>query len=163
MSMNRAIVLTVGALLTGATAQAADKNEVPAAAKAILDKATEYEIYSLDPSVEGVKDGFHGWKVLGKTTVKDAKRTDLLKALAKGVDENKGEAAKCFIPRHGIRARDGDKTVDLVICFQCLQVYVYYDKSEKRDAMFLTSRSPEESFDSVLKAAGVPLASKAKE
>jgi hypothetical protein len=124
----------------------------------LLDKATELELYSLDPSmrVEKEKDGFHGYKVLGKTNVKDADtRQVLITAFAKGVKENKGIAANCFIPRHGIRFKSGETTIDLVICFECFQVRQYSDG--KAGPGFLITRSPQLIFNKVLKDAGVEL------
>jgi hypothetical protein len=163
MPATRVCLLGLIVLLLGVSASVA-RDQIPEATQAILDKATEYEVYSLDPTPgDAVKDGFHGWKVLGKTTVKADKRKGLLDALAKGIKDNKGEAAKCFIPRHGIRATHDGKSVDLVICFQCLQIYVFHDKSDKHDATILTTATPQEAFDKVLKDAGIKLAEKAKE
>src|SRR5262249_21920882 len=98
----------------------------------VLEKADSYELLSLDPGTEGVKDGFHGWKVLGKTTVKDKKaRALVLGALKKGVAE-RGRPLKCFEPRHGLRATHGGTTVELVICFEGGRVFVHVGKAERR-------------------------------
>jgi hypothetical protein len=143
-------------------------NRIPEVVEHLFDKAETFELYSLDPdqrSKDGKpvapKDGFHGWRVLGKTTVKEpAERKRLADALRLGAEDNYGVAAACFIPRHGIRLKGDDKTVDLVICFQCLQVEVYVDG--KREKGFLTSGDPQPTFDAVLKAAGIQLAKPAK-
>jgi hypothetical protein len=162
-----ALVLAAGLLVTLGRAedQPKKKNAIPAEARAILDKADSFELLSLDPSPEGeVKDGFHDWKVLGKTEVKDAEtRKKLVSALAKGAEENDGTVANCFNPRHGIRATHGKKTVELVICFECLQVKGYVDKGDKETANFLTAKMPQPVFDKVLKDAGVKLPKAAKE
>ena len=135
------------------------KNAIPADVKTVLEKADTFELYSLDPGEESVKDGFHGWKVLGKTTIKDTDvRKEVIAALAKGVADNDGRAAKCFEPRHGIRVVHDGKTTDLVICFACYQVRV--TQGDKRGEGFLTTDSPQATFDKVLKAAGVKLAPK---
>src|SRR5262245_44881959 len=109
------------ALAAPLAAEARDKdNKFPDDVLKVLEKADSYELLSLDPGVKGVKGGFHGWKVLGKTTVKDKKvRGQVLAALKKGVADSDGRVAKCFIPRHGVRATHGGKTVELVICFEC--------------------------------------------
>jgi hypothetical protein len=127
---------------------------------AILEKATQFDLYSLEPATEGKveknKKTFHGWEVLGKTTVKDGKtRKELLDALQK-----KGDVAKCFDPRHGIRASHGGKSVDLVICFRCGQIYVFPDGKGERAATLTISDTSQPVFDRVLKAAKVPLAKK---
>jgi hypothetical protein len=166
MSAPRTLAVALALTLCAGTLASAEKeSKIPDDVKAVLDKADSFELLSLDPSVdrETVKDGFHGWKVLGKTAVKDADvRKQLVAALAKGAAENKGEVAKCFNPRHGIRATQDKKTVEMVICFECLQAHVYIDKSDKNTAGFLTNKSPQPAFDKVLKDAGVPLPDQAK-
>ena len=136
-------------------------DEIPADAKTALEKATEWELYSLDPEhqKDPPKDGFHGWKVLGKTTVKDADtRKTLLAALDKGAKDNDGTVARCFDPRHGIRVKAGDQTIDLVICFECYQVKTFM--GDKLGRGFLTTRSPQPALDKVLTDAKVPLPKK---
>src|SRR5262249_10825875 len=83
--------------------------QLPKEAKAVLEQAEQLELYSLDPTdgmlpKEKEKDGFHGWKVLGKTQIKEAETLKKVRAaLDKGIAESEGVAA-CFRPRHGIRA-----------------------------------------------------------
>jgi hypothetical protein len=135
--------------------------EIPADARAALEKAAEWELYSLDPSrfKDPPKDNFHGWKVLGMTTVKDADtRKALLAALDKGARDNDGTVAACFNPRHGIRVKAGDKTIDLVICFECFSASVF--TGAERSGSFLTTASPQPALDRVLTAARVPLPKK---
>jgi hypothetical protein len=162
---NIAIALAIS-LLAGVSAGSADKgkdNKIPDEARAILEKAEQIELLSLDPArgEEKPKDDFHGFKVLGKTVVKDAEvRKKLIAAFEKGVAENKGEAALCFNPRHGIRASHDGKTADFVICFECFHGHVHV--GEKKLEGFLTTDSPEAAFDKVLKDAKVPLAEKPK-
>jgi len=136
-------------------------NPVPEAVARALEKADTAELYSLDPDPRRDKDGggFHGWKVLGKTEVKgEAARKELLGALRRSADENELGPALCFNPRHGLRLTAGGKAVDLVICFECLQVEVY-DGADKAKG-FLVTADPQPAFDRVLTAAGVPLARK---
>jgi len=135
----------------------AQNRPLPASAVAILDKAETIELYSLDPSseLEKLKDGgFRGWKVLGKTTVSREMKATVLKSLYKGIAENKGKAAFCFIPRHAIRATHDGKTVDLVICFECYQIQVF--EGEQAGGVLVT-RSPQPLLDKVLRDANVPL------
>jgi hypothetical protein len=142
-------------LAAGSRAKA--ENKIPDDIQTILEKADKFELISLDPEhlKDKPADGFHGWKVLGRTTVKDADvRKTLLAAFEKGVEENKGEVARCFDPRHGIRATYGDKTVELVICFECFQVKAFGDGDLKG---FLVTGSPQPAFDKVLTDAKVPL------
>jgi hypothetical protein len=148
--------------LVGASTSAGEKdNKIPNDLQALLEKAEQIELWSLSPErpKEKPADAFHGWKVLGKTTVKDAEaRKKLVAAFKKGVEENKGKVADCFNPRHGIRVTHDGKTADFVICFECYQVQVFVaDKEEKG---FLIMASPQAAFDHVLKEAKVPLAEK---
>src|SRR4051812_29507691 len=156
MSLQRAWVL-VGVVAFGSVGCSRGA-EITADARAALEKAGEWELYSLDPKrqTDPPKDAFHGWKVLGKTTVNDADaRKKLLAALEKGAKDNDGIAAACFNPRHGIRVKAGDKTIDLVICFECFSATVY--TGEERTGSFLTTASPQPALDKVLTDAKVPL------
>jgi hypothetical protein len=149
--------------LTGA-ARAADKPSSKDL-KALFEKAEAVELYSLDPGADvkeapDAKHGFHGWKILGKTTVKDAKtRKKIVAAMYQGLEASDGTAAKCFNPRHGIRVMADGKTVDVVICFECLQVQFHVGDASKTET---TTDTPQKVFDEVLRDAGVPLAVKKK-
>jgi hypothetical protein len=138
-------------------------DKLPKEAAAILDRAPEIELYSLDPTVDDSEfgnGGLRGWKVLGKTVVKKGEmHTNLLAALNKSIGEG---GNKCFWPRHAIRAVHEGKIVELLICFQCEWVYVYLSGKDEKDAVALRDGSAEAVFDRVLKDAGVPLAPKGK-
>jgi hypothetical protein len=145
------------------------RNRIPEAAERLFDKAETFELFSLDPEPKHGKDGnvvdekedFHGWRVLGKTEVKkEAERKRLADALRLGAEDNFGIAAGCFNPRHGLRLKGGGKSVDLVICFECLQVEVFVNGESSKG--FLTSGDPQKEFDAALKAAGINLPKRAK-
>ena len=140
-----------------------DSNDIPAGTIAALQHADRYELLSLDPGrvTDPPPDHFHGWRVLGRTTITDqATRTKLNEALRAGAREHSGAAVRCFNPRHGVRVTRADKAYDLVICFECLQVRTF--EAGQRTEGFLVSASPQPVFDEVLRAAGVPLAEKSK-
>ncbi|TWT66651.1 hypothetical protein [Allorhodopirellula solitaria] len=128
-----------------------------------LRDATSLELYSLDPTERTDFDkttGFHGWKVLGKTTVKDAKTlSNLTDALAAGIAENDGMVSACFDPRHGIRVSVDGQQVDYVICFHCYSARWYTDGDQ--NVGFLTTGSPQPVFDRVLRDASVEIAAAA--
>jgi hypothetical protein len=158
--MTRAVPLAA-AVLACAALPAGAKEMLPDAARAALTKADQLELYSLDPSKEDDKDkdAFHGYKVLGKTTVKaDDARKALADAVLKGVADSDGAIAKCFDPRHGVRAVYDGKTYDLVICFQCSQIHTY--GADNDPVTTGTTGGPEPALDKLLKDAGVPLAAK---
>jgi len=145
----------LGLALLGGRAPA---NRPPADAQAVLDKAESLQLLSLDPDEKAgpkARNHFHGYRVLGSTEVKGkADRQKLLAALSKGLADSDGTVARCFIPRHGIRASQGGKTVELVICFECLQVRGYLD-GKRFDLS--TTAGPQPAFDALLKAAKVKL------
>jgi hypothetical protein len=147
--------------LSGAGCLAAG-NELPKDVRAVLDKADRFELLSLDPTrqKEKPKDDFRGWKVLGRTEVKDAEtRKKLVAALYKGIADSDGTVAACFNPRHGIRATHDGKTVELVICYECLSMQAHLGETR---SSALTTRSPQKTFDQVLRDAKVPLPPKSE-
>jgi hypothetical protein len=151
----------VGLLLPSVSGRADEPKKIPEKAQTILDKAESLEVWSLEPDREkdAGKESFHGWKVLGKTTVKADGKKPLLDALTKGLAE-KAEGARCFIPRHGVRAVVDDVTVDLVICFECEWVHAYIDKAPKPDVIVTIGKTPKPAFDKVLKDANVAVTDK---
>lgn len=159
MFVGRVMLLALVSVVLLANGSRADA--IPPAALAALEKAAQFELYSLEPSDRENKDGerFHGWKVLGKATVKDKDaRQRVIASLKKGAEENDGVVANCFEPRHGIQVTHDGKTISLVICFQCLSAQMFVDG--KRDGGYLTTGSPQPVLDKVLKDASIPLAKK---
>ena len=144
------------ALVAVALVGCGDSRDVPAPAMRALENAEQYVLLSLEP-VPPAKPGleqFHGYGVLGQTTVADAAmRKRLNDALRRGARESDGRVAACFNPRHGIRVTRAGKTTDLVICFECLSVNAY--EGDQQTAGFLVSESPQAAFDDVLAQAGI--------
>jgi hypothetical protein len=62
---------------------------------------------------------------LGRTVVPDEDRGAVLEAIREGVRTHDGSMARCFNPRHGLHAEKDGGEVDLVICFECMQIQVY--------------------------------------
>ena len=115
-----ALAFVFGPATCGA-ARAADK--LPGAVAKALEKADELDVYSLGGETTE-KDGWHGARVLGQTTVKgETEQKALAAAVKKGVEEG-DRGARCFVPRHGVRATHDGKTYDLLICFECGWLYV---------------------------------------
>jgi hypothetical protein len=145
-------------LASCANIRAAD-NDLPKDVREAFEKATEFDLYSLDPSrmVEKNKKDtlFHDWKVLGKTTLKGDTAKNVRAAIDKGRKDSDGSVAACFNPRHGVRIVHDKKTYDLVICYECLSATVF--EGDKRIGQFLTTRSPEKTLTRVLADAKVPL------
>jgi hypothetical protein len=66
----------------------------------------------------------------------------------KGLDEASNLLAACFNPRHGITVRKPGNSIDLLICYECLQVKVF----DGGQATHLTSRSVERDVDAFFAA-----------
>lgn len=121
-------------------------------------------LYSLDPDFRSkglaprpTDELFQEHLVLGKLDIKsNADRQALLTAVSKGIAESDEKPMKCFNPRHGIRITRGSKTVDYLICFECLKLDAYVNDDlawQKR-----TTKSPAVELNKHLLGAGVPLA-----
>jgi hypothetical protein len=146
-------------LMSGTCSAAEFRSEI----REVLEGAVEIELLSIVPSSVPERHdarspgNFNGWRVLGRTTVKGKQGRDLVSAFKESLWEEGGMSPACFNPRHGIRARLGGKTVDLLICFECVKTKVFVDGID--DRRYLPhGRAPESGFDAVLKAANVPLA-----
>lgn len=143
-------------------------------ARAILAQPDKVELFSLDPNLtigeysgacscgpdEKPRVVFQGFKVLGKTEVKDAVAWKAVLAVAGKI--NPGSGPRCFWPRHGIRATAGGKTVDLLICFECTWVHVFLDMEEEAVELVIDPKQ-QPILDKVLTDAKVPLPTPAKD
>jgi hypothetical protein len=140
------------------TPMKSEPNRLPDAVRDVLTTADRFELLSLDPKIGPTREAGHfwGWRVHGSVVVGPADRDALMAALERGIAENGGWVDACFIPRHGIRASRGVSSVDLVVCFQCSQVYLY--RNGKDSGRVLVTGSPQPTFDRMLSAAGVQLA-----
>ena len=132
-------------------------HKLPATVSALLDEAESIELLSIDPG-ERTSDpgsGFHGWKVLGRTTPSDdGGRKAIVAAIKRGIREA-DDAAGCFEPRHGLRATKGDKAIDLVICFSCRWIEVH---EGGMTASVRTSSAAKPAINRALREAAVALA-----
>jgi hypothetical protein len=134
-----------------------EPDRFPDTIREVLANADRFELLSLEPAGGPTTEPghFRGWRVLGSVVVTAKDRDALVSALERGIAENDGWVAACFIPRHGIRATHGGKVVDLVACFECAQCV--YSEGEVSGSVLVTD-SPQAMFDQVLSAAGVELA-----
>lgn len=138
------------------------------------ERLTLYSIDGDEPDLDSIDGGsdlesgeassseetFHGYPVLGKVEIDDAKkRGEIMAALRQGMARNDIDPADCFWPHHGIRAVEQGQTVDYVICFKCLQLHVYRDGKMTTE---LTSDEPQSVFDKHLQQAGIPFAPASK-
>ncbi len=132
---------------------------LPGEAREVLETADDLELLALHPypldADEAGATWFHDYKILGRASVPAEGRRALVKALYAGLNENNDTAASCFNPRHGLRATKGERTLDIVICFECLQVNAYGPVTGERHSGLL-SESPEPAFDAMLRTLRLP-------
>jgi hypothetical protein len=138
---------------------------VVSALEKLADSPSKMVLYSLDPGHlvhnEAIQTQtvFHGYHILGHADITNvSEQRALMQALARGASEAKpGVIGACFNPRHGLHIEKRGHSVDLVICFECLQVHAFdFQLSDG----FLTSPSPQPTFDDSLRRYQLPLASK---
>ena len=132
---------------------------IPEEAGFAIEKAKEFELFSLDPFPEKRVDqnnNFRRWSILGSTVIKDQEtRNRMIKQFKAAVAEHRGGPKRGFIPRHGIRVVHDGSTHEFVVSFECSQVRWYIDG--KPSNAFLISDSARESFDAALREANVRL------
>jgi hypothetical protein len=86
----------------------------------------EGNTFPFPPEKPNAGETFHGCPVLGKVDISDpAKRKAIIAAVEADIRNIPSGAAACFWPHHAVRAKNGDKSVDLLICFHCSNFQVY--------------------------------------
>jgi hypothetical protein len=125
--------------------------------KKILDEADHFTLFSIQPGDDPPAgwELLHGYAVLGHAEIHDKKqRNALLTAFYDAVANSNGDVGTCFLPRHAIRAVSGNESVDLVICFQCIQVEIYRPGQSEKKVVPITD-SPKSVFDHAVERAGL--------
>jgi hypothetical protein len=145
---------------------AAQKRAAPVFERAISE-ANEATLFLIDAGSgnrEKMKDeeviavpGMMGsWTILKKGVVRDPSLLAALgTSLRAGIENSDGKGANCFLPRHAIRVRIGDRDVTILICFHCEQGFVVNYPPCKG---FFVSGEPAAAWDRVFKAAGLTIA-----
>lgn len=99
---------------------------------AVLVAPQAMEIFALHPYPEDVDDEmpelaelpvFDDYPVLGQAAITSAEdQRALIDLICEGIYGGSDMAEECFFPRHGVRIKGADRTVDLIICYECLQI-----------------------------------------
>lgn len=141
------ILLTAGLLFAfnasfSRESRHAQSQQLSPASKEFLLSADQFTLFLLKPHPdlnEKSKRTFQNHPIIAQLDFsRNASRTNLVQALDNGIAEGDG-IAMCFNPRHGIRAKKGNETLECLICFECGQAYVgtnYYAISQKPEATF---------------------------
>lgn len=126
----------------------------------ILKNANEVTLFSLEGSldhhatVNSQPGEFHGYPILGKTTIEGKTKQRLMAEIYNGLVIGDFDIrGACFNPHHGVRASFDDKTTDCLICFSCGHFLVYMSNSEASNPI---TKAPEKFFNQLLQDAGVP-------
>lgn len=133
----------------------------------------EVVVYSLDPERRDEVDEkgnvivqpgerFHRRIVLGKVTAKTAEqKAAVIATITHAIRNGPRQAARCFIPRHGMQIIKSGEVVELVICFECSRYFIYRNEVQESVGKMLTvSGSQQPVLDKLLTDHGVPLAPK---
>ena len=164
----RATALAVGSCIamtacsSGETERAMPRLLIDDHEAEIFASAETWTLVTTDPvppnAGEVPEDNLQGYRVLGRAELSDpvAKR-ELVESLNSGIRANDDMVAACFDPRHALRAETATGSAELLICFECLQIYVYRDGKERTETV-LTSKLPAATFDRIFEAHGLTIA-----
>jgi len=128
----------------------------PPEARDIFEKSDKIIVYFLDAEGTAQENDFHHYPILGQVEVNEPEAQQALRdAVREGIAQG-NVMARCFAPQHGIRAIDGKRTVDLVICFQCAQFATYLNDQPIPVAVLPISGAPRTLLNDMLERGGVP-------
>jgi hypothetical protein len=104
------------------------------------------ELFSLNPADQHrlPENDFHGWESWGSAKLSEIDAKELLQGLLEGIDSG-GLQAVCFSPRHGLRITTSTKSLDILICYECLSIVVY--ERDKYTMSISTSSEPLKLFN----------------
>ena len=157
------LIIAFGLIAAALLSACSRRSPQAAAVERLAVAPSKFVLYSLNPAnlhAETIHTAtiFHGFDILGHADITDtAEQRALLRALADGMRENDSTAAACFDPRHALHIEQSGRSIDLVICFHCLQAHAYGFSAGE---WFLTSSAPQPSFDESLRRHHIPLAPK---
>ncbi len=152
------VAVVLVALLLG-WCHSAPFNRFPPAALDAVANDPGAVIYSLEPNSylmdnEG-KETFHGYVVLGKTTLADPADRDAMVGEITAATYGAWDRSACFDPRHGFRAVSAEGTNDFLLCFACSQAYVHLPDGGSKMVLI---QGTGDFFNRYLSKHGLPLA-----
>ncbi|MEM7311092.1 MAG: hypothetical protein AAF682_30760 [Planctomycetota bacterium] len=144
------------------------EEEVPLTARSVMEAPDSVELLALLPypelspgaplpeGIEGPLESFHDYGILGRQREDEAEAVaQLMQLVREGINASEGMAALCFNPRHGLRIERAGRVVDLVICYECLQIRSYGPGEEQEQ--LLTSDRVEPAVSSFFRHRGLAL------
>ena len=94
-------------------------------------------------------------RILGKREIDSGKAGDVLHALKAGValyDES--VLPDCFNPRHAIQIQAGNELIEVLICYECMQIILF--ENGELISNVATSDSPRAYFEQLVRDLGLP-------
>lgn len=168
-----AFAVAVGGTLACVTFRDSVEDKLPLTVIRVLRSPDSLEILALDPVPVAarradartlpIEKEFHGYEILGHAPLNDdVVRQELVELVLRGIQESDGRVAACFDPRHGIRAVKEGKVLDMLICYECLQVEIHYSElvEEKGRLGVLTANTVEPDVTRIYRSAGLAIAPK---
>lgn len=154
------LVLSVAGCASDSSSDPVPRFDIPEAQAKIFQEADTWTLVATDPRAPNVdeipEENFHGYRILGQVDVSDVDlRAELVRELNAGIRANDGRVAACFDPRHALRATTDEGTAELLICFACLQIYVYDGPEGERTKSVLTSETPKHAFTRIFESQGL--------
>lgn len=124
-------------------------NALPSAVRETLETAEKIEILRLEGDRHA--GDFHDQTILARSTLRASERDALLAAIDQALTTWDQSFARCFNPRHAVRATKGGKTVDLVICFECHRMMI---DGQPEPALGVSPKA-EKLFDAIFARSGL--------
>ena len=119
----------------------------------MLGADTKMTLFAINPTETGPKAVdekwlgkklFRGHIVRSSAPIEDGQeQAALIHALTDGMRETDGSVAECFEPYFGLTIERGDRKIDIVVCFSCLQAEVFGAYS---DTGFILARTHADVF-----------------
>ena len=103
------------------------------------------------------------WKILGEGQIDEDQGGEVLHAMKAGIaffnepvpdDPAATAVPSCFNPRHALRIQTGAELVEILICFECLQIEVFRNGNPIEGK--LTSDVPRAYFEQLVMDKGLP-------
>ncbi|MGE0706469.1 MAG: hypothetical protein AB7N76_15460 [Planctomycetota bacterium] len=116
----------------------------PPAVREVLEAPERCELLALVCEREAMPDEQvlgREWPIVARAALSPAKARRAVAGIFQDVLDGSA-MAMCFEPHHGLIARKGRHEVQLVICYTCLQVYVYLDGEQLGGGAMATASRP---------------------
>ncbi|MEP6849874.1 MAG: hypothetical protein ABI999_13540 [Acidobacteriota bacterium] len=119
---------------------------LPPRVREILEKADKLEVLGL---TSDEKVGINWYPDAEVDLMPGARRTELLNSFYFDASAGPNPSA-CFLPRHALKATYKDKTVEIIICFQCHLFTVRGDLGDYDGGVYMEGAASHHFFEEIL-------------